>query len=125
MIKTIPMEEMQKLRDSDNYCAHAFFSLETMNRIPKHEWSIPRKQISALGNIKFCCTEASKLEPGKTFWFSAETQEDNIAILNAMITLKNKYRIEQLDLIPSQPFGYGTVSGMNGQSASCPAFTSK
>ena len=119
------MEEMQKLRDDDNHCASAFFSSEMMKRIPKHEWSISRKQITALGNIKFCCTEAPKSNPGKTFWFLAETQEDNIATLNAMITLKNKYRIEQQDLIPQQPFGYGTESGMNGQSAACPAFTSK
>ena len=96
-----------------------------MKRIPKYEWSIPRKQITALGNIKFCCTKAPKSDPGKTFWFSAETQEDNIATLNAMITLKNKYRIEQKDLIPSSAFGYGTLKGMNGQSVACPAFTSK
>lgn len=125
MIETISMEKMQKLRNSDNYCTSAFFSSEMMKKIPKHEWSIPRKQITALGNIKFCCTEAPKLEPGKTFWFSAETQEDNVATLNAMITLKNKYRIEQKDLLPRSAFGYGTPSGMNGQSASCPAFTSK
>jgi hypothetical protein len=37
MIETISMEEMQKLRDDDNYCSSAFFSSETMNKIQKHE----------------------------------------------------------------------------------------
>lgn len=125
MIETISMEDMQKLRDGNNHCASIFFDSEMMKQISKYEWDIPRKEITTLGNIKFCCTKASGSKSGKTFWFTAETRKQNVATLNAMITLKNKYRIEKKDLIPDNPFGYGIPGGMNGQAASCPAFTSK